>query len=168
MTAHETALKILVLRVLRERLNEAKAAAAEEIVGAWKPGDRNTGSLAGGPEIGTVTLAKGKATSKVTDDRAFLEWVLENHPEEIEQVQITRVDPGFQERLLNFARQTGDCVNPATGQPVPGIAVEQGEPYATTKLVDDADKLVARAWQDGSLSELIGSLVQPAIEAGDS
>lgn len=168
MTAHETALQILVLKILRDRLAGAKNAADEEIHGTWKVGDRNSGVLSDKTKIGSVTLAKGPTRSKVTDDDAFLAWVLENHPDEIEQVQITRVNPGFRERLLSFARQTGDCVNPATGQPVPGIAVEQGEPYATPKLVPDADKLLARAWQDGSLKELIGSLVQPALEAGDS
>lgn len=168
MTAHETALKILLLKVIRDRLGKAKEAADKELLAAWKPGDRNTGSTTGGAEIGTVTLAHGATKSKVTDEKAFFEWVLENHPEEIEQVLVTRVDPGFTARLLSFVRQTGKCVNPATGEPVPGIAVEHGDPYPTTRLTDNADDLVAKSWQDGSLQELIRSLVQPELEAGDS
>lgn len=166
MNKNETALKFLVLKILRERLAAAKVIADGEITGTWKVKDRNAGTLPDGTEIGSVTLAKGKTTAKLTDDKKYLEWVLENHPDEIEQVKITRVKPGFTERLLNFARQTGDCVNPATGQPVPGIAVEHGTPYALPNLVDAADELVTKAWQDGSLTELMASLVQPAIEAG--
>lgn len=168
MTKHQTALKFAVLQILRKRLATAKDVADVEINETWKVKDRNAAVLPDGTEIGSVTLAKGKTTAKLTDDQKYFEWVLENHPDEIEQVKVTRVKPGFTERLLNFARQTGDCVNPATGQPVPGIVVEQGNPYALPILVADADELITQAWQDGSLMELVASLVQPAIEAGES
>ncbi|MCW2918541.1 MAG: hypothetical protein JWN52_6609 [Actinomycetia bacterium] len=167
MSKHETALKFAVLKILRDRLKAAKEVADGEIVGTWKVKDRNAAVLPDGTEIGSVTLAKGRTTATLSDDEAYFEWVLENHPDEIEQVKVTRVKPGFTERLLNFARQTGDCVNPATGQPVPGISVGQGEPYALPNLAKDADDLITRAWQDGSLAALVATLVQPAVEGGE-
>jgi len=167
MIAPDTALRFAVLKVLRERLAAAKKVADAEIVETWSVKDRSAAVLPDGTSLGSITLAKGRTSARLVDDEKYLEWVLENHPEEIEQVQITRVNPGFTERLLNFARQTGDCINPATGEPVPGISVEEGEPYAVSRLVADADELVTKAWQDGSLTELMSSLVQPAIEGGD-
>jgi hypothetical protein len=96
-----------------------------------------------------------------------MEWVLENHPDAIQQVQVTQVDPDFTARMVAFARATGSTADPATGEEVPGLRVRDGDPYPMTKLEDNAAELVAEAWQSGELSELIASLVRPAVEAGE-
>lgn len=168
MTAHDTALTFALLKVLSNRIGAAKKQADAQIRDGWKVKDRNAAVLPDGTEIGSVTLAKGKNTAHLVDEDAFLAWVLEAHPEEIEQVKITRVNPGFQERILSYARQAGEPVDPATGESVPGVAVKEGDPYPTTRLNADAAELVAKAWQDGSLAELVAALVQPAIEGGDA
>lgn len=168
MTAHDTALRVALLKVLTEQLAAAKRTVGEEVAGSWRVKDRSTAVLPDGTEIGTVTLAEGRTAAKVSDDDAYLAWVLENHPEEIEQIAITRVNPDFTARTLSFARQHGEPVDPATGETVAGVVVQQGDPYPMAKLSPEAADLVAKAWQDGSLSELVASLVQPAIEAGES
>lgn len=167
MSAHETALTFALLKVLRDRLSTAKAAADTEIKTTWRVKDRNAAVLPNGAELGSVTLAKGRATAHLADEDAFMAWVLETHPDEVEQISITRVKPDFQDRILSFARQTGTTVDPATGEEVPGVKVVEGDPYPTTRLAPDAEELVAAAWQNGSLPELIGALVQPAIEGAD-
>lgn len=170
MTAHETALRFALLKVLTGQLGTSKKVADSEIRTTWRVKDRNAALLPDGTEIGAVTLASGKKSAKVNDDDAYLAWVLETHPEEVEQITttVTRVKPDYTERTLSYARQTGHALDPATGEIVPGVKVEEGDPYTMTRLAPDADQLVAKAWRDGSLMELVATLVQPAIEGGES
>lgn len=168
MSKDETALTFALLKVLSARIGAAKKAADQDITGGWEVKDRNAAVLPDGTKIGSVTLAKGKTTVDITDADAFMEWVLETHPDAIEQVQITRVNQDFTDRMVMFARATGSTVDPATGEAVPGLRVREGTPYAMTTLEPDAAELVAKAWQNGELTELIAALVQPTISAGES
>ncbi|HWB34959.1 MAG TPA: hypothetical protein VHA75_02940 [Rugosimonospora sp.] len=167
MSKDETALTVALLKVLSTRIGAAKKAADKDITGGWEVSDRNAAVLPNKAKIGTVTLAKGKRSVDITDQNAFMEWVLENHPDAIQQVQVTQVDPDFTARMVAFARATGSTADPATGEEVPGLRVRDGDPYPMTKLEDNAAELVAEAWQSGELSELIASLVRPAVEAGE-
>ncbi|WP_329521215.1 hypothetical protein [Spirillospora sp. NBC_01491] len=167
MSKDETALTFALLKVLSTRVGAAKKSADKEITGGWEVSDRNAAVLPGGIKVGSVTLAKGKTSAEITDTDAFMEWVLETHPDAIEQVKVTRVNRDFTARMIAFARATGSAVDPATGEEVPGLHVREGDPYAMTTLEDDAVELVADAWQTGQLAELLGSLMQPAVEAGE-
>jgi hypothetical protein len=168
VTAHDTALKFALLKVLTTQLADAKKAADCEIRDTWKLKDRNAAVLPDGTEIGSVTLAKGRASARVADEDAYMAWVLENHPERIEQIQVTRVEPGYTERILAHARTAGVAVDVETGAVVEGVTVAEGDAYPTTKLTVEATALVASAWRDGSLSDLIAALVQPAVEQGEA
>ncbi|TDD77708.1 hypothetical protein [Actinomadura rubrisoli] len=165
--SHDLAARFAVLKTLATRVSDAKKAADCEIRDGWAPGDRNTAKLPDGTAIGSVTLAKGRATSRLVDEPAYLTWVEKTHPERIETITLTRVDPAFTERLLSAARQLGVAVDGETGEEVPGIRVEQGDPYPTTRLNAGAAEAIGRAWQDGRLADLVGSLLRPAVEAGD-
>ena len=168
MSKDETALTLALLKVLSGRVGTAKKTADQDITGGWEVSDRNAAVLPNGTKIGTVTLAKGKRSVDITDQDAFMEWVLEAHPDAIQQIQVTQVDPDFTARMVAFARATGSTADPATGEEVPGLRVRDGDPYPMTKLEDDAADLVAEAWQNGELTELIAALVRPAVEAGES
>ena len=167
MSKDHTALTLALLKVLSSRLGAAKKTADTEITGGWEVADRNAAVLPGGVKIGSVTLAKGKRNVDITDQDAFMEWVLETHPDAIQQVQVTQVDPDFTNRMISFARATGSTADPATGEEVPGLRVRDGDPYPVTRLEDDAFEQVAAAWQNGELGELIAALVQPAVEPGE-
>lgn len=166
MSKDDTALTFALLKVLSTRIGEAKKNADAEIRDGWKVKDRNAAVLPDGTKIGSVTLAKGKLTADIVNQDAFLEWVLATHPDAVEQVTVTRVNPDFAARMVAFARATGSTADPATGEEVPGLRVQEGDPYAMTILEEDAVEQVAKAWQDGELGELIGALVRPAIEQG--
>jgi hypothetical protein len=163
---HDLASRFGLLKVLTSKLGDAKKVADAEIRNTWRVKDRAAAVLPDGSGIGSVTLAKGRATSKLADEPAYEEWVRDTHPEEIETVTFTRVNPDFTDRLMAFARKVGEPVDPATGQQVPGIEVVEGDPYPTVRLEPDAAELVARAWQDGTLGELVAALLRPAIESG--
>lgn len=168
MTTHDTALTFALLKVLSTRIGAVKKAADVEITSGWQVGDRNAAVLPNDMKIGSVTLAKGKRNVDITDGDAFMEWVLETHPDAIQQIQVTQVDPDFTARMIAFARATGSTADPATGEEVPGLRVRDGDPYPVTKLEDDAVELVAKAWQNGDLADLLATLVQPAVEAGET
>jgi hypothetical protein len=163
---HDLASRFGLLKVLVSKLGEAKTAADAEIRDTWRVKDRAAAVLPGDYAIGSVTLAKGRATSKLTDEAAYEAWVRKTHPDEIETVTIERVNTDFTQRLMSAARQLGIAVDAATGEEVPGIEVVEGDPYPTVRLAPDAAEIVAQAWQDGTLTEVVASLLRGQIEAG--
>ncbi|WUI02069.1 hypothetical protein OHR68_09765 [Spirillospora sp. NBC_00431] len=114
-----------------------------------------------------MTLAKGKTTARLVDEPAFRAWVEATHPEYMETVTITRVDPAYVERLLSAARQLGEPIDGETASLIPGIRVEQGDPYPTTRLATGAAEEISRAWQNGELVDALASLLQPALPPAD-
>jgi hypothetical protein len=166
MTLREdTAFHLGLIKFLTEKLGAAKASAAGALTETWRPGDRNAGALPSGAVIASVTYAKGRTSARVSDRETFEAWVKENHPTEIETVTTTRVSPAYEALLTSAAKQFGVAIDATTGEEVPGITVGQGEPYAIVKLSDDAESLITQAWQDGELTELLGGILRPQIEA---
>jgi hypothetical protein len=167
MERHDLAARFALLKTLGAKLADAKKAADCEIRDTWTPGDRLTAKLPDDTAIGSVTLAKGKTTARLVDEPAYREWVEATHPEHIETVTITRVDPAYTERLMSAARQLGEAIDGETGSIVPGIRVEQGDPYPTTRLNAGAAEAIARAWQAGDLADALGSVLRPALPAAE-
>ncbi len=158
MTREDTAFHLGLIKFLVEKLSDARAAAAETLTATWRPGDRNAGALPSGAIIASVTYAKGRISARVSDRESFEAWVKENHPTEIETVTTTRVNPAYEALLTSAAKQLGVAIDATTGEEVPGITVGQGAPYAIVKLTTDAEDLIAQAWQDGELTELVGGI----------
>lgn len=165
MTPRDLALRLAVLKVLTTELGNAKKAADCEIRDGWRPKDRITATLPGDKDVGTVTLASGKTMARLTDEAAYEKWVRENHDDQIEVIEITRVRPDFTDRLMAAARKLGVAVDADTGEEVPGITVLAGDPYPMVKLADDAREQVAKAWRSGELAELLPGLLE--IEGGE-
>lgn len=64
-------------------------------------------TLPDGTPIGTVTLTEPNDSFQVVDDKAFLRWVEDNHPNEVEYVPTVR--PSFKKMLLEgWAENTTD------------------------------------------------------------
>lgn len=167
MERHDLAARFALLKTLGSKLAEAKKAADCEIRDTWTPGDRLTAKLPDGTSLGSVTLAKGRATARLVDEPAYTAWVETTHPEHIETVTITRVDPAYTERLMSAARQLGEAIDGETGTIVPGIRVEQGDPYPTTRLSAGAVEAIARAWQNRELIDALGAVLMPAPPAAE-
>lgn len=162
---HDLALRFAVLKTLAGELTTAKRQADSEIREAWHPGDRNSATLPDKTLLGAVTLAKGKTGSKLVDEPAFRAWVERTHPEEMETVTITRVKPAYSELIMSAARQLGQAIDATTGEEVPGITVEQGDPYPTMRLAPGARDVIAKAWQAGQLADVVDGLLE--IEGGE-
>jgi hypothetical protein len=166
MTPQDLALRYALLKVLVAELADAKKVADCEIRDTWRPKDRLSAALPDGTVVAAVTLASGRTTAAVADTDAYEAWVRATHPEQIETVPATeRINPEFTARLTSAAKKLGIAVDAETGEVVPGITVNEGDPYPMVKLAEDARDEVAKAWQAGELTELMSGLL--AIEGGE-
>ena len=166
MSARELALRLAVHKALTDRLKAARGQLDEEARRELEPGDRVTVKLPSGERVGSVTLAQGRATARVVDERAFIAWVAEHYPHELVQA----VRESFKRTVLDMVRHEGGWLDTTTGElvEVPGVEVTVGDPYPTVRLTQDAPQLIAEAWQRGDLAELVGGVLQPReLEAGE-
>jgi acyl-CoA hydrolase len=105
-------------------------------------------TLPSGEHVATVTLAGGKPTARVTDERAFLSWVQANHPSEVEQ----RVRDTYRKRLLDHAAQAKAPVD-ENGEVVPGVEITTGTAYVSQRFATGGRDAIASAWRAGELPE---------------
>lgn len=77
------------------------------------------------PDIGTVSLGVSREAVVVDDEDAFLAWLRDEFPTEVERIE--RCRPAFFTALSNFVAQAGeDVVHTGTGQIVPGLRIRPG------------------------------------------
>lgn len=164
MISNEVALAEVVLKVMTERLKQAKASADAEVSATALPGDRTSAVLPDGTVAGTLSQAKGRTTARVADRDKFLTWVTQTYPGEVEQV--TAVRPAFEKSVLDMCKRSGHPVD-VNGYEVPGVEVGAGEPYTVTKVADGAEDAIAAAYQSGQLVEVMDRFTRPAIAAGE-
>lgn len=151
---HELALRLAVLRVVADMVKDSRTAAATAARGTLDTGERLSARLPGGERIASVTISKGRAEPKVTDEDAFTAWVADTYPTEVEQITVVR--ESFRRRLLDHAKQAGAPVT-ATGEAIPGVEIVQGDPYPSVRLAEGARAIVGRAWRAGELAEFFAS-----------
>jgi phage host-nuclease inhibitor protein Gam len=145
---------LLVLRALADRVAAALTAAKTDTLAAMEVGERLVVKVGDTP-VGTVTVAHGRPSARITDPRALLAWVKANHPTEV--VPREEVRAAFVTALLGRAKSSGEVI--------PGIDVSQGDPYLLAPVDDVAAAVIGAAWADGSLS--LPASVLPQIEGGD-
>ena len=148
-----------VLKALLDEVSARVKTAKTEAETAFKE-TGTTGTvpqLPDGTKIAAVTYAGGDSKSAyVTDENAFLAWVLKEHPEQMELV----IRPSYQKGLLDAAEKAGQAIDPTTGEAVPGIAVKNTTPYVSIRFKPGAKEAVAAAWRAGELAGV--EIVTPA------
>lgn len=166
MNLRDLTLQAAVLKVLADkvaaRLAAVKAAAEQEF--AETGSTQAVPQLPDGTKVATVSYAGGDAKSaSVTDERAFLAWVLEHYPDEITAV----VRDGARKKLLDGCKQAGRPLDPATGEIIPGVTVKDSRPYVSIRFKPGGADAVADAWLAGDLQGI--AVVRPrAVEAGEA
>lgn len=166
MIANDVALAEVVLKVMTERLKQAKANADAEIRTTALPGDRTNAVLPDGTVAGSVGQAKGRTSARVIDREKFAAWVEQTYPGEVETVTTTAVRPAFEKAVLDMCKRSGHPVD-ANGYEVPGVEVGQGDPYTVTKVADGAEDAIATVYQSGQLTKALERFTRPAVEAGE-
>lgn len=156
------ALRAAVLKVLSEEVDlaitEGKADLKEVMDALGIKSLKAT--LPDGTDVATVTLAGTSAAPKVTDPVKYLAWVQENRPGEVEPV----VRKSYTDALLASMKETGEPVDPETGEVVPGVEFRSGTGYLSVtfgRAGAGGRERIKQAWQNRDL-DLAGLIALPA------
>lgn len=140
----DAAARAVVFQVLEQaakaRKDEAKAELAQ-----LEPGD----SLAAkwdGQLLGKATMTSGRSRIAVTDERKLVAWLKEKHPTEV----ITTYNTAYLKSLEDRARRLGAVID-IEGEEVPGVTLEQGEPFVSVRKQPDAPFVVAQLLSGGRI-----------------
>lgn len=114
------AIKTALGKFVKESLDADKAELKEQMAGF---DSEKVPLKVSGQKVGTATMVPGRVKATVTDTRTFLEWCLENGAVPNVTVPIDWYKDG--------SWLTADGANLVTrdGEVVPGVFVEEGEPY---------------------------------------
>jgi hypothetical protein len=131
--------------------NIEKAAKAELLKQMNDLGVRTLDVEDDGVKLAAISKAKGRTTATV-DESALLAWVKANRPDQIREV----VEPAYINALKKLAEEHGAAVDEATGEVIPGIEVETGDPTVSTRPTAEAKALMRDLLKGSSLLELAG------------
>lgn len=140
---HALALRAGVFGVVEREAKAAKDAAREQLMAALPFGDTVAGRV-GDEIVCKAGWSKGSSKLVVTDERAFLEWVKENHPTEV----VESVNSAY----LASLKQVEGTVIDADGLPVDGVEVVTGKPSLSVRSETNALEIVARMVADGQVT----------------
>lgn len=166
MDAKELTRLALTVQVVKARVLEADAAVRERLAGMLDPGERVPGRIAD-TKIGAATRTDPKPAARITDSRAFREWVKANRPEEI--VTVEAVNAAFEKAILKAVTEAGGLPVPETGEvvDVPGVQVVAGVPQLRVVPDEGAETTIAAALvaEGLSLTDLLDSITRQEIES---
>ena len=143
--------KLALCRWLKAQVSRWEDEAAAEL--GMLPGDRST-VMIGDTEVGSVTFARGSRSASVVDEHAFLEWVAEHAPSEVETIR--RVRPAYRSKLLAQVKDHGALLDADGVVYDDGIVeVSTGEPHPMYKSTDAAGEVFAALLRAGSIAPLL-------------
>jgi hypothetical protein len=120
-----------------------------EAAQAMDVGERH-GARFGGRRVAWVSMPTPATRAGVDNEAAFLAWVKENLPDEVETVE--RVRPGTAKHLAEMAKAKGGWTNEDGNLvPIPGIRVSTSDPSPRVELEDDAEEAIRAAWLAGEI-----------------
>jgi hypothetical protein len=149
--ARQAAIRVAALKALRDKVSDAYNQARADAVAALSPGDRLHAALPDGSDIGTVSVVDGKTSAKVTNPAALLKWVQVNAPDEVEQVPQVR-ESYLGALLARCENVDGAAMHAKTGELLPGVRFETGDPYARVTQTHDQAEAFVSAWRAGTLA----------------
>jgi hypothetical protein len=157
MSERDAVIRVAALKALYDKVREAYNAARADALDALSPGDRLHAALPDGADIGTVTVVDGRTTAKVVNPAALLEWVKVNAPDEVEQVP--RVRESYVGALLARCENVdGAAMHGKTGELLPGVVFETGDPYTRVTQTHDQLAAFAEAWRTDKVPRVIDEL----------
>lgn len=109
------------------------------------------------PDVATVATAVTHESAALVNERAFVAWVAQRFPTEVETIQ--RARPAWMAPYLSTLVASGeDAVDPATGEVVPGIAMRPGGNFAGVSIRPTAQgKAVIGAVAGAAFEQITGT-----------
>lgn len=147
MTPQEYANRLILLRVLRAKVDAADKALRAQWREHLAPGDRKS-TRAGDTRTGYVLVTDPKGTWRVTDGEALRAWVRTHFPDEIRTVET--VNAAWEKAVLD----RGGVIDEATGEVItpPGVTLVPGAPTVTVRPDSGAEAAIAGQYAAGGIS----------------
>lgn len=142
MSIKETSLKLAAVSLIADEAKRVKDQLRAELqaemdgIGA----DRVKAEL-DGETIAFVTTSKPKFKWIVTNERKFVEWVMDNCVDEI----VTSVRESSREAILDRFKFVDDLVVDPNGEPVDWLDGSTSDPYLVTKFHSDGREKLREA-----------------------
>lgn len=164
MNARQHAVRLVILKAVKSWVDAVMLDAKEEaLLDDFVAGDRVTAALPDGTVLGKVTLANGRSSFKVVDERAFKLWMYEHHPDSIIDV-VRESDKKAVLKAIEGGGEVPDGVEETSGNPyfivlpeeaavagidwrpyVQGLSLVDAEPWdpnEVVRAVDDPEALI--------------------------
>lgn len=151
-----------VLKALYETIGEELKSCRAQVQAGIDEAAETTGlrqivaELPDGTVVAKIGLSDPKPEARVVDEAAFLAWVRESHPGEVERRLVTEVRPAFEAKLLSEMTGAGVPCDPSTGEVVPGVQIRATRSRTHAVRFEKQGRAdVAAAWQAGQLAHLV-------------
>ena len=163
METKDRATRVAVLTALRDAIDIAIDNDREDLTYNLKDLSNMFGvksidiELPNGDKVATASLSISDRKPFVNSEKDFLNWVQENHPNEI--VRIVRAS--FQKALFERAvvGDIGEAVDFRTGEIIAGVLFSDGGvEKLTVRFKKNGRELVADAFREGELEAIIRSI----------
>ncbi len=157
MSLRDHATRVAVLRVLRDVVEAEYRTTRREVLDGLRAARAELGlksmrvTLPDDTPVATITLIDPQPVVAVADEHAFLTWVAENHPGEVET--LTQVRPRWQREFFARLACLDPVTDPYTGEVVPGLtALPASEPRSfSLRPIPGGTEQIARAWYTGEI-----------------
>lgn len=169
MTIKDTAGRVAVLAALAEKVNDALKGAKKELAGelAAHGTKQAAAALPNGETIAKVTWVTPGPQAVVTDEDAFVAWVMKVHPAHVERRFVVEVREAFTKALMKELTAAGvaQWCDKDTGElhTVPGVTIQGRAAYQQLRFEEAGQQRVMDAWRSG---ELLGQFL-PELEGGE-
>lgn len=173
MSLPDAAARVAVLTALRDAIADELTSAKGELsagLGALHREfgtDRVAAEIPGGEKVGTITWVPATTRFRVSDEAAFAEWVLANHPTEVRTV--LQVRSVWQTVYLKdgLRAQGAVAIDRETGEIVPGVEAFDSAAYPRLNFAVSGRQEVAAAWRDGKITTRFLAVLPPSPTEGE-
>lgn len=153
MNLKEIAAELAALTVIKDAVTEAtnslRELAKDELINV---GADMTKAVIDNQEVAKVTLVSRDVAFVITNESAFLQWVNENFPTEIEP----KVRDGFRKRYTETLAMTpdGKIFSTLNGEILDFMSIETKAPYVSTRFAPEGREIVLEAMREHRLTTL--------------
>jgi hypothetical protein len=150
MDLDDLSVRVVVLRMLQEKIAKAHEIAKADLAQALGPEGRKV-AYADEYRLATTWVTKKRVQ---VDQQALLEWVKKWHPEEVETETVVteRVRAAFVTAIKNKTERVGEPCAPDGTTGIPGVTLAPG--FLSVRAAEGGADAIAHLWQTGRLGRL--------------
>ena len=145
----ELAALTVIKDAVKEATDELRNLAKDELINV---GADMTKAIVDNQEVAKVSLITRDVEFTITDEQAFLKWVIENFSTEIEQ----KVRDSFKKKVIETLAITPDnaIFSTLNGEFLSFVSLEHKKPYVSTRFAPGGREAVIQAIHDRRITTL--------------